>query len=82
MNKRQPGKMPCPICDGETRVYDTELMGERIRRKRRCENDHRFFTSEARVGQVWDENLRVVPLVADDYDEHELAAEVGGGIEV
>ena len=71
---RTSGKLPCPVCDAPTEVYDTEREGTGVRRRRRCENGHRFNTFEDRVGMVWDQNRHVVPVERDDYDESVLAA--------
>lgn len=61
-------KLPCPVCDSETRVYDTRLQDGFVRRRRECENGHRFNTAEERVSPVWDHNRQVVPVKLNDYD--------------
>lgn len=40
--------MPCPRCDGSTFVADSRSVGGGtvIRRRRECENGHRFTTEE------------------------------------
>lgn len=71
---RNSGKLPCPVCDRPTEVYDTELEGNGVRRRRRCENNHRFNTFEGHIGIVWDNARHVVPIERDDYDSEILAA--------
>ncbi len=38
--------MTCPTCQSPTRVVSCRLVGEEFFRRRRCENGHRFNTSE------------------------------------
>ena len=78
---RNSGKLPCPVCGAETVVYDTELENEGVHRRRRCINGHRFNTYESRIGQVWDHDRRVVPIVKDDYDGGALAARLNTELE-
>lgn len=41
--------MNCPECGGETSVTDSRPSGANVRRRRRCDNDHRFTTIELLV---------------------------------
>lgn len=79
---RNSGKLPCPVCDEPTEVYDTELEGNGVRRRRRCASNHRFNTFEAHVGIVWDHDRHVVPVDRDDYDAEILAARLNAEGEV
>ena len=38
--------MTCPTCQSPTRVVSCRSVGEEFFRRRRCENGHRFNTSE------------------------------------
>jgi len=78
---RNSGKLPCPVCDLPTEVYDTQREGEGVRRRRRCENDHRFNTFEGPIGAVWNEHRHVVPREGDDYDASVLAARLNAEVE-
>lgn len=78
---RNSGKMPCPVCDEPTEVYDTQREGTGVQRRRRCANNHRFNTFEAHVGIVWDQTHHVVPVDRDDYDESILAARLNAEVE-
>jgi hypothetical protein len=40
------GRYLCPTCSGGTRVIETRLSSDRIKRRRACEQDHRFNTLE------------------------------------
>jgi len=60
-------KLPCPVCDAKTRVLFNRLEDGFMKRRRECENGHRFNTSERLVGPVT-LNARVVPL-----DVHDVA---------
>jgi transcriptional regulator NrdR family protein len=78
---RNSGKLPCPVCDAPTEVYDTELENGGVRRRRRCGNGHRFNTFEEHIGIVWDQNHHVVPVDVDDYDAGVLAARLNAEVE-
>lgn len=78
---RKTGKLPCPVCDAPTEVYDTQLENKGLQRRRRCSNGHRFHTFEASIGTVWDQNRHVVPVDRDDYDESILAARLNAEVE-
>jgi transcriptional regulator NrdR family protein len=74
---RNSGKLPCPVCDEPTEVYDTQLEGLGVRRRRRCTNDHRFNTFEGPIGSAWDRDRHaVVPVERDVYDAEVLAAQL------
>lgn len=81
MSERNSGKMPCPVCDEPTEVYDTEREGLGVRRRRRCVNGHRFNTFEARTGVVWAHDRHVVPVDQDNYDAEILAARLNAEME-
>ncbi len=36
----------CPECSGSTTVIETRLSNSRLRRRRKCSNNHRFSTIE------------------------------------
>lgn len=38
--------MACPICGKILRIIDSRPIGERVRRRRRCPQNHRFTTYE------------------------------------
>jgi len=78
---RNSGKLPCPVCDAPTEVYDTQREGLGVRRRRRCENGHRFNTFEVPTGTVWDQDRHVVPVVVDNYDTEVLAARLNAEVE-
>jgi hypothetical protein len=40
------GRYLCPQCAGGTRVIETRLSNDRIKRRRACSHDHRFNTLE------------------------------------
>jgi hypothetical protein len=46
------GRYLCPTCSGGTRVIETRLSSHRIKRRRACEQDHRFNTLEVPAGAV------------------------------
>jgi transcriptional regulator NrdR family protein len=78
---RNSGKLPCPVCDTPTEVYDTQREGEGVRRRRRCENNHRFNTFEGPIGPAWDEHRHVVPGETGHYDAEVLAASLNVEVE-
>ena len=65
-------KLPCPVCDAPTRVLFNRLEDGYMKRRRVCENGHRFNTSEKLMGPVT-LNARVVPLNLHDVSSLEEA---------
>lgn len=77
--RRPSGKMPCPLCEEPTSVIQTYLEGEWVRRRRRCENGHRFNTREERVSAVRvldNDRPRVVVAPPLTYDADTLIDEL------
>lgn len=80
MSRAKRGEFACPICSKPTYVYDSWTEGDRIRRRRKCENGHRYNTSEQFMGPVQThQSTQVEPPIPNAYDdlEAELLAEKG-----
>jgi hypothetical protein len=43
------GRYLCPTCSGPTRVIETRLADDRLKRRRACEENHRFNTIEVPI---------------------------------
>jgi transcriptional regulator NrdR family protein len=61
--------MSCPVCGSAVEVYDSRPEGQHVRRRRKCNNGHRFNTLEVFIGPVRSSlNQRVEPIDEDVYD--------------